>query len=65
VTYAFDKQQSVADLIDPEHSEVRALLKPHSKLKSIIKTGGEKTEILSQQVNDVESDKDKTNERLQ
>lgn len=65
MTYAFDKQQSVADLIDPEHSEVRALLKPHSKLKSIIKTGSEKTGILSQQVNDVESDKDKTNETLQ
>ena len=41
VTYAFDKQQSVAELIDPEHSDVRALLKPQSKLKSIIKTGDE------------------------
>ena len=37
VTYAFEKQQSVEDLIDPNHIEVRSTLKPAFKLKSIMK----------------------------
>ena len=41
ITYAFEKLQTVEDLIDPKHVEVRSTLKPAFKLRSIMK-GSEK-----------------------
>lgn len=42
VTYAFQKTASVADLLHPEHQQVRRVLDEESKQQSIIKEGGRK-----------------------
>jgi hypothetical protein len=40
VTYSFEQNQSVIDLINPEHSDVRKVLSVESQRKSILKTSG-------------------------
>lgn len=51
VTYTFQHQQEVSELINPEHVEtVRQLLKPQQKLKSILKKSDSKPRVIDRSI---------------